>query len=672
MAVRQISTAPRSILALLLTALALGAAVPAENTPRTAPTNLAEFSIEELMNLEVTSVSRRTELRGKAAAAVYVITQEDIRRSGATSVPELLRNVPGLNVARLDANKWAITSRGFNDRFANKLLVLIDGRSVYTPLFAGTYWHAQDLILEDIERIEVIRGPGGALWGANAVNGVINIITKSARDTQGGLWSGIYGTEDLISSLRYGGRVSDSMLYRLNLKYREADDLRLGTGEDAAGGWDAVSGGMRFEWDNRGSDKLALQGSVSDGEDGQTFVLPTLYPPYARYQSADTDTKSRYLQLRYTHEFSEESGLDLMLFVDSLDRRDLHGGDIRYKYHVDLQHCLRIGERHQVVWGSQIRFTDFHPYDTPYSSFDPASREDWLFSVFAQDTISLAGDELRLTVGGKLEHNDYTGVEFQPNLRLAWMPSEQHTLWAAISRAVRTPARAETDVRLTNKSLPFTLIGLFGNKELDAERVWAYETGYRFQVSERCGLDLAAYLNQYDRLRTIEMGLPYPELFPLPLHLMLPAYGRNNMTATGYGLEAAFDWRALPWWRLRLGYAWSKVDVHLRPRTIDLLSGSTEGSTPRHQASLESQMNLPDRTEMDAILRYVGELASLNVDDYWNLDLRLGWQAREDLSLELVGQNLLRSQHEEFSQMILPTAPTEVQRGVYGKSTWRF
>jgi iron complex outermembrane receptor protein len=672
MAAGQFNKAQRTVLAMLLPVLALNVPVPAENAPRTAPTNLAELSIEELMNLEVTSVSRRTEVRGEAAAAVYVITQEDIRRSGATSIPELLRNVPGLNVARLDANKWAITSRGFNDRFANKLLVLIDGRSVYTPLFAGTYWHAQNLILEDIERIEVIRGPGGALWGANAVNGVINIITKSARDTQGGLWSGIYGTEDLITSLRYGGKVSDNTLYRLNLKYRQTDDLRLGSGEDAADGWDAVSGGMRLEWDNGGSDKLVLQGSVSDGEDGQTFVLPTLYPPYARYQRDDTNTKNRYLQVRYTHEFSEESGLELMLFVDSLDRRDLHGGDIRDSYDVELQHRLRIGDRHQVVWGSQIRFTDFQPYDTPYSSFDPASREDWLFSVFAQDTISLAGDELRLTVGGKLEHNDYTGVEFQPNVRLAWMPSGQQTLWAAISRAVRTPARAETDVRLTNKSLPFTLIGLFGNKDLDAERVWAYEAGYRFQVSEQCALDLAAYLNKYDRLRTIEMGLPYPELFPLPLHLMLPAYGRNNMTATGYGIEAAVDWRALHWWRLRLAYAWSKVEVHLRPRTIDILSGSSEDSTPRHQASFESQMNLPGRTELGATLRYVGELASLNVDDYWNLDLRFGWQARDNLSLELVGQNLLHSQHEEFSQLILPTVPTEVQRGVYGKFTWRF
>jgi len=651
---------------------------------------LADLDLEDLMNIEVTSVSKRLEKMSQAASAIYVITNEDIRRSGATTIPDLLRTVPGLEVASIDASKWAITSRGFNGRFANKLLVLIDGMSVYTPQFSGVYWETRDVPLEDIERIEVIRGPGATLWGANAVNGVINIITKKASETQGGSMTAGGGSEEQgFGGVRYGGKLGDDAFYRIYTKYFNRDDFPNASGVEGADDWRVLRGGFRIDWDPTDVDALTLQGDVYDGSQGERSTIlmndgPPEMPLVFRTPNRKIDVSGGNLLSRWHRKLSESSDLTLQLYYDRTERMDpLIISEIRDTIDVDMQHSFAFGDRQRIIWGLGYRYTADENSNSFALGMDPDERADDLFSAFFQDEITLIPDRLAFTLGSKVEHNDYTGWEGQPSARLRWTPNPNHTVWAAVSRAVRTPSRAESDVRiLTLGTEPLELpngmvippynylLSLQGSRDFESEDLVAYELGYRLQATERLYLDFATFYNDYSHLRTLEPGMPdfmvLPPVFPL--------IGGNKMKGESHGIEITADYNALDWWRLTAGYTYLRMNLHLEDDSMDPTDPeSAEGENPQNQCFLQSRVDLPKNVEFDTILRYVDNLPSFDVHGYVTLDVRLGWKPTKNLDLSIVGRNLLDNQHLEYrSTAFVNTEPTEVPRSVYGKVTWSF
>ncbi|APG29081.1 TonB-dependent receptor [Syntrophotalea acetylenivorans] len=649
---------------------------PAINNPSTEA--LLSLSIEELLRLEITSAAKKPQAISNTAAAIFVITQEDIRRCGATSIPEVLRLAPGVNVARIDGNKWAITVRGFNGRFANKLLILMDGRSVYTPLFSGVYWDVQDTLLEDVERIEVIRGPGATLWGANAVNGVINIITRHAEKTHGLLVKGGYGSEERgFGSVRYGGQVGAQGNYRAYVKYFNRDGLDAIGGGEAADDWSAFRGGFRYDGKLSSRDTLTVQGDAYSGFEGQTNEEYSLLPPEFRTVSdTDTDFSGGNLLLRWQRSLSAESNLALQAYYDHT-RRDETAllKETRDTLDIDFQHRFPLGRRQEVIWGLgyRVNWDDIDPNE-PLIIFNDNDETDHMLSLFIQDEIALKNDLLRLILGTKLEHNDYTGFELQPNARLIWTPNKNHSAWASVSRAVRTPSRVEEDGRMWLYLMPSTPPGVivaYGNRDYDSEELLAWELGYRVMPTSVFSLDLALFLNIYDNLRSFEALAPDFSTLPEG-YVRIPGIIDNKLKAKTWGFEVASDWQVADFWRLQASYSYLQMDVDTGrgshdTDSIDLM----EGTSPKHQLSLRSSLDLPRQVEFDLWLRCADELESLDISGYLTLDLRLGWQPCPGLELALVGQNLLQDSHQEYDPEF-QTPASEVPRGIYGHAVWRY
>jgi iron complex outermembrane receptor protein len=635
--------------------------------------DLTELSIEDLMNIEVTSAAKKAEKLSEVAAAVFVITPEDIRRSGVTTIPEALRMVPGLQVARVDANQWAISARGFNEGIANKLLVLIDGRSVYTPMFSGVLWDVQDTLLEDIDRIEVIRGPGGALWGANAVNGVINIITKRASETQGGLLATGGGTEEHgFAGVRYGDALGENGHYRVYAKWFDRDESPGGNDD-----WRMTRMGFRADWDLGEWDAVTVQGDYYDGRIGERSAVPILTPPFSETFDSDSPVCGGNVLCRWQREFSEDSDLILQLYYDHTERDSVTLRDEVDTVDLDLQHRLPSGSRHDILWGLGYRSIVDDVTLTSAVSLDPVSRDHDLLSAFVQDEITLVEDRLDLTLGSKFEHNDYTGFEVQPSARVAWQPNEREAAWAAISRAVRTPSRIEHDARVNLAVLEVPgagtgLVSVLPSPDMESEELVAYELGYRTQASDWLFLDVAGFCNRYDSLRTVEPGEPFLELSPSPPHLVLPVSLGNKMSGETHGVELAAQWQPVDWWRVDAAYSYLRMSLHLDADSGDTSSLQAEGQSPRNQFSLRSMMDLPGDLEFDWWLRYVDGLDALDLDSYVGLDLRLGWRPSEDLELSIVGQNLLESHDLQFAPALLLNEATRAERGVYADVTWRF
>src|SRR4051812_13006365 len=490
----------------LTLSLVCSVALASPDGPSGSISELATMSLEDLSNLRVSTVSKHAERVTDAPAAVFVLTGEDIRRSGATSIPDALRMAPGVQVARLDSHNWAITSRGFNDLYADKLLVLMDGRSVYTPLFSGVYWDVQDTFMEDIDRIEVIRGPGAALWGANAVNGVINIITKSAKETQGGLLVGGYGTEEQgFGGVRFGGTIRDDAFYRVYAKYFNRDDSALPSGARNNDDWQNLRGGFRMDWEPSAQNLFTLQGDAYYAEENQTFLLFTPAPGEEVHPSR-TYTHGANILGRWTHNFAADSELKLQSYFDYTSRHLDWFEETRNTADVELQYRLPVGERQNWEAGIGYRYSDSRNLKSNFTlSFFPPQRATHIFNTFVQDEISLVKDRLRLTLGSKFEHNDYTSWEIQPSARLLWTPHEKHSFWASVSRAVRTPSQADSDSRITSAvvpGVPPTVVWLQGNPDFRSEILIAYELGYRVQPHPKVSLDLALFYNDYDRLRS--------------------------------------------------------------------------------------------------------------------------------------------------------------------------
>jgi iron complex outermembrane receptor protein len=637
--------------------------------------DLADLTLEELMDveIEVTSVARKPQKLSEAAAAIYVLTGDDIRRSGVTSIPEAFRLVPGMHVARVDANKWAISSRGFDGRIANKLLVLVDGRSVYTPVFTGVLWETQDMVLDDIERIEVIRGPGGTLWGANAVNGVINIITKSAKETQGGLLSVGGGTEErAFGTVRYGGKLSADAYYRVYAKYFDRDGLVDAFGAEAYNDWDMRRTGFRIDWDVSDASALTFQGDCYDGDAHQTVLLPAAAPPFARAVNDDFDLSGGNLVVRWKRSLDQDSDLALQAYYSRRDRCEVLFDATIDIADVDFQHRFPLGTRHDLLWGIGLRLISDEVEGRSAMAFDPASATDLLYSAFVQDEIALVPDRLALTIGSKFEHNEYTGFEVQPSVRLAWTPTARDTVWAAVSRAVRTPCRSERVIWYTQ---PGTADGLFptfiGNEDFDTEELLAWELGCRISATDRVSVDLATFYNVYDNLGGTQLGLPFLEQSPWP-HMVLPLYTGNYGEGETYGFELATDIDVSHWWHLRTGYSLLKMDIGPKPDAGPGAMVRGDGESPEQMAFVHSSMNIPGNVELDVIGRYVDAVPAIDIGSYFELDIRLGWKPTRNLELFVVGQNLLKDEHAEFRPVILFTEATQVERGVYGGVTWRF
>lgn len=604
-----------------------------------SPSALKKLSVEQLMDIEVTSVSKRPEKLSGTASAIQVITQDDIHRSGASSLPEALRLAPNLEVAQVNSHDWAISARGFNNTLANKLLVMIDSRTIYTPLYAGVFWDVQNVLLEDVDRIEVVSGPGGTLWGANAVNGVINIITKGAKDTQGllvtaggGSWLQDFG------AVRYGGSVSSNVFFRVYGQRFDRNSALLPTGHDPTNGWDMTQGGFRVDGYSAEANQWTLQGDAYSGS--EQGVL------------ADTTVDGQNVLGRWTHTFSAESDLQVQTYFDRTWRRipNSFAEDLK-TYDFDCQHRFLIGERQSAVWGAGYRLMQDEVRNSPAFACLPPRRDMQLFSGFLQDEITLVPARLKLTLGTKLEHNDFSGFEVQPSARIAWTPDERQTIWTAISRAVRSPSRIDSDFFFP-ASPPFALAG---GPNFDSEKLIAYELGYRVRPYQKLTVSLATYFNRYEDLRSLNRLTATNQIFA------------NDFEGETWGVELSANWQAMDWWRLRGGYTY--LHKELRPTSPAANPSVREGNDPENQFSLQSVVDLPAHFQFDATARYVDMLPSPVVPGYFTFDVRLAWQYKDNLELSLVGQNLLDNRHPEFSS---PAAHWEIPRSIYGKVTWRF
>lgn len=644
--------------------------------------DLSILSLEELMNVEVTSVSKKPQLLSNSAAAVHVISSEDIRRSGVTTLPDALRLVPGVQVARIDSNKWAISVRGFNDRFANKLLVLIDGRSVYTPLFSGVFWNVQDIMLEDIDRIEVIRGPGATLWGANAVNGVINIITKDASETQGGLVSTTVGTEQRVkSTARYGSKIGEDLYYRYYVQHSEHDDFVNSLKQDAADEWGITRGGFRMDWNPEPEDHVSLIGGGYVGHDGTTFRLPILPSPYFQNIDVEDDIWGFNILSKWEHQVSDQSDYHLQFYYDKNVRDSIVIGEDRDTVDLEFQHHYDFDNAHDLVWGLGYRFTTDDISDSLSARFRPQQRDRHLFQSFVQDEITLLEDELRLILGTKVEHNDYTGFEIQPNARLIWTPHEKHTVWASVSRAIRTPSRFENDVILDLETLPPghplnpfispVYVTVLGSDEVEAEELYSYELGYRTYITDAFSVDATAFYNVYDNLRNGD----HLSLTPVPdnsiPYLLSQLLANNHMFAETYGFELSTRAQIRSWWNTQLAFTALDIQMHVDPGHFQAGLNAEESGSPSYQFSMLNSFNLPNNIELDLWLRYVTELPEYQVDGVLALDVRLGWQPTKNLNISLGAQNLFDGQNQEFTRaFFINSLPSEIERSYYAKLTY--
>ena len=624
----------------------LGLAAPVLPARAQQPdTALKHLSLEQLLNVQVTSVSRRPELLATAASAIQVISGEDIRRSGATNLADALRLLPNLQVAQANASQWAISARGFDNVLSDKLLVLIDGRSVYTPQYAGVYWDVQVPPLEDIDRIEVISGPGGALWGANAVNGVINIVTKDASASPG-LYAQAGGGQGIpgFGVLRYGGMLSPALSYRLYAGGFQRGNTLLLDGKNPEDAWSMGQAGMRMDWDG-GADHLTLQ---SDGSYGR--------PDPDGGAAAEVLTDGGNVLGRWTRKVSGGSDFQLQGYYDHT-YRNLENGVIERltTFDLDWQHRFPLSRPQQVVWGLGARLMHDDDTNLPLFAFLPASRWLRLYSAFVEDEVALA-QRLHLTLGSKFEHNDYTGFEVQPDARLAWTPADGHTVWAAVSRAVRTPSRLDREFTvLLSPTFPVIV-----PDDFQSERVIAYEAGWRTAASSRFTTSLSLFYNVWDDIRSVAPGTG-PGGYPVSFE--------NAVRGHSEGVEVAATWQATDAWRLRGGYTFLERYLYVAPGQQDDNNASGESDDPPHQVVLQSEANLPHGIEWDAVVRYVDALPSPFVPSYVGLDLRLGWHLASRLDLAVAGQNLLSQSRVQF----LPSSPSprRILRNLYVTVTWR-
>jgi len=642
--------------------------------------DLTQKSLEDLMSIEVTSVSKREQKTSQAAAAIFVITSEDIRRSSAQNIPDLLRMVPGLDVAQIDAGKWAISARGFNSQYSNKLLVLIDGRTVYNPEFAGVLWDSQIVPLESIDRIEVVRGPGAAIWGSNAVNGVINIITKSAVDTQGGSITASAGNAGTgPETIRYGGKAGSLGAYRAYAEGFQVNSLRTPAGLDGKDDWRYVHGGFRTDSTLSARDSLTTEGEMYHGNAGEiVYAIASMNPPENAIAAMRDRFSGGNLLTRWTRTISPTSETSLQVYFDRTTRGDPTYNVGLNTFDMDFQHHIASASRQDIVWGVGYRVSSDGLNPTLRLSPSPRDRLNQLFSSFVQDEIVLRPDFLFLTIGARLEHNDFTGASFEPSVRLAWTPNSKNMAWSAVSGADRIPARSDTDVRVNYAvpsapgSLPI-ILSYIGNPHEKNERLTAFEAGYRNTWTNRFSVDSTAFYNRYRDLETEELGASRLEAAPAPMHLLIPYVFGNGMYGETHGLELFANWRVASFWTLSPGYAILSMHMHRFAGSLDTSTPlKTEGNSPEHQAQMRSSVSLPWNLQWNASAYFVNRLPAQSIASYTRLDTGLTWRAGDRVSVNIAGQNLLKDLHEEFAGSNSSVQSGMMRRNVYAKIVWSF
>ncbi|MBI3777245.1 MAG: TonB-dependent receptor [Gammaproteobacteria bacterium] len=624
----------------------LALVVPPVHAATNSPLDIKHLSLEQLMEIDVYSVSRRLEPYQTAPSAIYVLTAEEIRRSRVTSIPEALRLVPGVQVARIDSNKWAVSIRGFNSRTSNKLLVVIDGHSIYDPLFSGVLWESRDVLIEDIDRIEVVRGPGGTLWGANAVNGVINIVTKRAHDTQGGLAIVRAGTEErAMGGFRYGWQPAKDQDARVYVKAYERDTGYVPSGS-AHDGISSGQTGFRWDWTPNTRDELRISGDYFDVTAEERNTL--LATQNVAHQGSNLST-------RWKRSLADAGTLRAVLNYDHFQLNHVQLGEKRDTYEFEVQHGFIPAPHHQFTWGVDYRLSRDDLRNGPILHLDPSRRNAATAGVFVQDTLGLFDELWHLTAGTKFERNDYSGTEWQPGLRVSWTPDTRRTAWASAARAVRVPSRLETDLVLNNVPV---------GKGFDSERLNAYELGYRQQLNASLWYDVSLFHNSYRSLLSKEQFSTNPLDFAI----------ENQLRGYTRGMELAARWKPSADSALDVSYSFLQMSLHAAAGSFDTTSvPSLEGASPRHQLVLRGAFDLQDYMQFDGTLRFVDKLAGpapFDVPAYTELNLGLTWLAQPGLDISLVGQNLLHDHHAE--QSIASLAVTEAERGVYLKSSWSF
>jgi iron complex outermembrane receptor protein len=658
------------VVALLCLALALGPAAARAAGPAKS-TDLLAMSLEELLQVRVTAAAPFPQTLADTPAATYVITADDIRRSGARTVPELLRQVPGMDVARINASTWAVSARGMTGRYANMLLVMVDGRTVYSPEFGGVFWEALAMPLDEIERIEVVRGPGGTLWGANAVNGVINIITHAAgHATSEHTEAGAGSRERVFARTRRDAHLADDSHLRLSAQAFDRDAFDDPGGGPAHDTWRETRGGFRWDAGRLGGD-LSVQGGGYSVRTDYTAPLASLTPPGVTDADGTAEIVGGHLMAHWSQDRGDR-GWQVRAYVNRDDRHhDQSVLRVRIE-DLEVRHRRAYGS-HDVAWGLEARRVVDRISGSFTASFDPERRTVHWFSGFLQDEVSM-GPHWRLTAGAKLERNTYTGFETEPTVRLLWRPYPAHTVWWSASRAVRVPMRYE-DVRfLTDVApgAPPTVTALEGSRDLDATELLALETGYRGRVARDVGLDVALFANHYDHLTNLVMGTPFVEASPAPAHVLVPLMVAQGDEAETFGAEVSATWRAAQRLRLTAAYTWLKVNVFQDPAGVPMGAiPEFEGTSPQQQVRLAAHADLPGQVALDGSVHVVDQLPALGVPAYVLLDLRLGWEALPGLTFSLAGQNLLERRHEEFAlQGPAEVSASQVPRMVYGRVTW--
>jgi iron complex outermembrane receptor protein len=636
--------------------------------------DLTRLSLEELGNVKVTTATKEPEEVWKTPAAIYVITQDDIRRSGATSIPELLRMAPGVEVARIDSDHWAVGVRGFNGEFSKSLLVLIDGRSVYSPLFAGVYWQVQDTFFEDIDRIEVIRGPGGTIWGANAVNGIINIITKSAKETHGEVTSAGGGNVDQgqVES-RFGAKDGSKFDYRVYGKaYIRGHEYH--PDGDNFDEWKAGQLGFRTDWQLNHRDTLNVQGDLYRGRDGERVGISFYNPPSTEVIDGGHHTSGGNVVASWRRQLQHDSDLELRGYFDRTTRFSPQLDETRNTFDLDLLYHRTIGTRQEVLMGVGARWSpDNIGQKFQTLDFEPHQETDSIYSWFVQDQIAVVPDRLSLIVGSKFEHNNRSGFEYQPNVRLMWTPTARQTLWAAETRAVRTPSRLDQDLQLTDYLANINGAPVFfrvlGNKDFKSEELLGTEVGYRTLIAGKLYVDVAVFRNEYNRLYGYSNSTVTVEPTPAPTHLVLVQDFANSLKGDTAGGEIAPDWKPVRWMELKGWYSYLHLYVHDRPGYTDNLNTvSDNGSSPHHQVMIEPLFTLPRGVEFNATYRYVSDLPAQTVKAYSTADARFGWRANQHWTLAVVGRNLLQPHHAEFGSDV--DTIVRIRRDVYASLTW--
>lgn len=635
-------------------------------TPASHADDYLDLSIEQLLSAKILSVSKKIETLGNAPAAIYVVTHEDIQRAGVTTIADALRMVPGVNVARSDSNSWAISIRGFNSTLANKLLVLIDGRSIYNPVFGGVLWEAQDLFLEDIDRIEVIRGPGGTLWGANAVNGVINIITKPATETRDNLASVIFGTEETRTvNLRHGDNISDAAAYRIYAKFFQRDASQKPTGENTYDKWDGFRTGFRVDWNNQ----FTLQGDAYRTDAEQLRPNFSLIAPFSTIEKQTIRYEGVNLLGRWTNSYEDGSHLSIQSYVDWAKRDEpFNFIDDRFIYDLELQYNRAISSHHEITAGAGYRLLRDDEQGNKNVSFSPQQRSDNLYNIFVQDKITLSPDKWFLTLGSKFEHNEYTGTEIQPNIRLQWHFNPNQSFWSAISKAVRTPTPIEQDLTSTLATANAVRIAFVPNENFKSEELVAYEIGYRQQITPTTSLDIATFYNDYDQLGTTSLQTPVIINNGIdPLHFLVPVKFTNNMSGKSTGAETVFNWNANEQLKFSAHYSY----LHMSLKALATDQEGAEDIYPAHQAGVSLFWNINPVWTLDTSINYVDKLKAFDIQAYTNVSINLGARITKHLRFNLVGQNLTDASHREFG------APDdinmgEIERSIFGKLTWQF